>query len=197
MGARQSGAATPWDLVVGVCFFFFNDTATTEIYTLSLHDALPIYVSGATRGARRAGRGRAVARAARPRRQARERARGRGAAVCDRQGQGGTWNAERGTGDGWRVCRLTAWLPGRDRGYAGRPAARLARPPAARAGVQHGADRPVDRRGPERRGGAGAGGRRTAPGRATLSSERPPQQRHGEKRQRIEDAVPGGARRAD
>ena len=29
----------------GVCvvfFFFFNDTATTEIYTLSLHDALPI-----------------------------------------------------------------------------------------------------------------------------------------------------------
>src|SRR5256885_7413602 len=26
------------------CFFFFNDTATTEIYTLSLHDALPIYL---------------------------------------------------------------------------------------------------------------------------------------------------------
>src|SRR5215471_20678801 len=25
------------------CFFFFNDTATTEIYTLSLHDALPIW----------------------------------------------------------------------------------------------------------------------------------------------------------
>src|SRR5437870_10373510 len=25
------------------CFFFFNDTATTEIYTLSLHDALPIF----------------------------------------------------------------------------------------------------------------------------------------------------------
>src|SRR3712207_9532149 len=25
------------------CLFFFNDTATTEIYTLSLHDALPIY----------------------------------------------------------------------------------------------------------------------------------------------------------
>src|SRR2546430_12027017 len=25
-------------------FFFFNDTATTEIYPLSLHDALPIYV---------------------------------------------------------------------------------------------------------------------------------------------------------
>src|SRR2546427_13203145 len=27
-------------------FFFFNDTATTEIYTLSLHDALPISLSG-------------------------------------------------------------------------------------------------------------------------------------------------------
>src|SRR5256885_16895713 len=31
-------------------FFFFNDTATTEIYTLSLHDALPI--SKARRGTR-------------------------------------------------------------------------------------------------------------------------------------------------
>src|SRR5260221_2037693 len=30
-------------------FFFFNDTATTEIYTLSLHDALPI--SGKAQGA--------------------------------------------------------------------------------------------------------------------------------------------------
>src|SRR6266536_6629473 len=27
---------------LGFSFFFFNDTATTEIYTLSLHDALPI-----------------------------------------------------------------------------------------------------------------------------------------------------------
>src|SRR2546426_7730052 len=33
-------------------FFFFNDTATTEIYTLSLHDALPIL-----RGRMRASRG--------------------------------------------------------------------------------------------------------------------------------------------
>src|SRR2546425_10674574 len=30
-------------------FFFFNDTATTEIYTLSLHDALPILVPSAHR----------------------------------------------------------------------------------------------------------------------------------------------------
>src|SRR2546422_10226208 len=29
-------------LICVVSFFFFNDTATTEIYTLSLHDALPI-----------------------------------------------------------------------------------------------------------------------------------------------------------
>src|SRR3712207_4485532 len=31
------------DILLLVFFFFFNDTATTEIYTLSLHDALPIY----------------------------------------------------------------------------------------------------------------------------------------------------------
>src|SRR3712207_8716476 len=29
-----------------IVVFFFNDTATTEIYTLSLHDALPIFNSG-------------------------------------------------------------------------------------------------------------------------------------------------------
>src|SRR5574338_986076 len=33
--------------LIFICFFFFfNDTATTEIYTLSLHDALPIYDQG-------------------------------------------------------------------------------------------------------------------------------------------------------
>src|SRR5215469_18645241 len=30
-------------LSISLFFFFFNDTATTEIYTLSLHDALPIF----------------------------------------------------------------------------------------------------------------------------------------------------------
>src|SRR5256885_6609668 len=40
-------------------FFFFNDTATTEIYTLSLHDALPI----CRRGAPPASSGRAAAAA--------------------------------------------------------------------------------------------------------------------------------------
>ena len=34
-----------WGGVVVWFFFFFNDTATTEIYTLSLHDALPICYS--------------------------------------------------------------------------------------------------------------------------------------------------------
>src|SRR2546427_12054974 len=37
-------------------FFFFNDTATTEIYTLSLHDALPIW-SRRARNDRRSGLG--------------------------------------------------------------------------------------------------------------------------------------------
>src|SRR3712207_9229916 len=37
-------------------FFFFNDTATTEIYTLSLHDALPIYSNLAAESRGRAGR---------------------------------------------------------------------------------------------------------------------------------------------
>src|SRR2546429_6599084 len=53
-------------------FFFFNDTATTEIYTLSLHDALPICAAagpllrGGARGGPRAGDDRA-GRAARRR----------------------------------------------------------------------------------------------------------------------------------
>src|SRR2546430_11695763 len=39
-----------------VLFFFFNDTATTEIYTLSLHDALPILERHAPLGRDRARR---------------------------------------------------------------------------------------------------------------------------------------------
>src|SRR5256885_9575422 len=51
-------------------FFFFNDTATTEIYTLSLHDALPIYpcTSWPAPPPRRAGRQRPQADADRTRR---------------------------------------------------------------------------------------------------------------------------------
>src|SRR2546422_9520833 len=53
-------------------FFFFNDTATTEIYTLSLHDALPISRLGRAGGIfrrvrRNAGKNRASSAWARPR----------------------------------------------------------------------------------------------------------------------------------
>src|SRR2546422_6967493 len=52
-------------------FFFFNDTATTEIYTLSLHDALPISrVKAGVDGHERVG---AVEKAARGRLEARDR----------------------------------------------------------------------------------------------------------------------------
>src|SRR2546422_4517800 len=53
--------------------FFFNDTATTEIYTLSLHDALPISFPRASR---------AAAPRAAPRGAARWRDRGRAPAAC-------------------------------------------------------------------------------------------------------------------
>src|ERR1039457_3289221 len=39
-------------LALCLYFSFFNDTATTEIYTLSLHDALPIYIGVVLAGAR-------------------------------------------------------------------------------------------------------------------------------------------------
>src|ERR1039458_8608815 len=42
-GARARGLPQGADHFALLRFFFFNDTATTEIYTLSLHDALPIY----------------------------------------------------------------------------------------------------------------------------------------------------------
>src|SRR5215475_16171380 len=41
------------DCLAAFFFFFFNDTATTEIYTLSLHDALPIFRGGSGGGCRR------------------------------------------------------------------------------------------------------------------------------------------------
>src|SRR3712207_7776921 len=66
---------------VSVCVFFFNDTATTEIFTLSLHDALPISACGSSRctqGRRRPRRrGRARTRSA-PRRLPSPRGRRRG-----------------------------------------------------------------------------------------------------------------------
>src|SRR6266542_6147730 len=46
MRLSHSASLVPLHLL----FFFFNDTATTEIYTLSLHDALPISSSSGTNG---------------------------------------------------------------------------------------------------------------------------------------------------
>src|SRR5690349_22850655 len=67
-------------------FFFFNDTATTEIYTLSLHDALPISGTSAWRsgGSRRSRTSAAPPPAARSRRWAPRRAR-RAARCADRK----------------------------------------------------------------------------------------------------------------
>src|SRR5436305_13381488 len=43
MGHRLSVLSPGYSCASGLLLFFFNDTATTEIYTLSLHDALPIW----------------------------------------------------------------------------------------------------------------------------------------------------------
>src|SRR5256885_16983632 len=39
-----------WIRMTMLLIFFFNDTATTEIYTLSLHDALPIFLQRRKKG---------------------------------------------------------------------------------------------------------------------------------------------------
>src|SRR5436309_67932 len=52
---RVLSSSSP-DSSSSVSFFFFNDTATTEIYTLSLHDALPISRRRIISGDRRRGR---------------------------------------------------------------------------------------------------------------------------------------------
>src|SRR3989449_11493404 len=66
-----------------VVFFFFNDTATTEIYTLSLHDALPISYETCALGSWNGARARCCADGGADARQRRRRFR-RTAAVCDR-----------------------------------------------------------------------------------------------------------------
>src|SRR6266542_4387074 len=66
---RHSRVTTATSRARDILFFFFNDTATTEIYTLSLHDALPILPhrrdrrrpgTALCRGLRRRGTARAV-----------------------------------------------------------------------------------------------------------------------------------------
>src|SRR2546427_79461 len=57
---KKDNTADPYTLspASAYFFFFFNDTATTEIYTLSLHDALPISWKAAPRRRRRSPRAR-------------------------------------------------------------------------------------------------------------------------------------------
>src|SRR5438874_9448603 len=45
MQLYEVGISTTKSARISLSLFFFNDTATTEIYTLSLHDALPIYAA--------------------------------------------------------------------------------------------------------------------------------------------------------
>src|SRR5260221_12594250 len=85
-----------------VFIFFFNDTATTEIYTLSLHDALPICLSRPRRPA---------PRVSSPSREARE-----GEAAQPLRGRfhvnpGG--RVVPGCGSVWRRSRPRASFPGR------------------------------------------------------------------------------------
>src|SRR5476651_2749355 len=63
-------------------FFFFNDTATTEIYTLSLHDALPIFLEGDGDAAQRTGAKAVVAEHLRDRKSTRLNLQSRQYLVC-------------------------------------------------------------------------------------------------------------------
>src|SRR3712207_7579576 len=89
--------------------FFFNDTATTEIYTLSLHDALPICDRGR---ARHRDRGRRPPRSAAVVRSARGFAPGGVPARRDRAAgrHGAAWRSEEHTSElqsrQYLVCRL-------------------------------------------------------------------------------------------
>src|SRR2546429_9371065 len=85
--------------LISLFFFFFNDTATTEIYTLSLHDALPIFIGIGARGPR-------------PRRSPWERAGGSEAATSCRSRRPG-WHRRDVDGTRRDVVRSSshAWAP--------------------------------------------------------------------------------------
>src|SRR3712207_7608532 len=78
--------------------FFFNDTATTEIYTLSLHDALPIWL-GLPAGAAAAGGGRPGVAGAGADRAGRVRAGDRGDGEGGRGGGAGGGRSEEHTSE--------------------------------------------------------------------------------------------------
>src|SRR5438034_11336870 len=56
LGPRRSRLACAYSIVL-IAFFFLSDTATPEIYTLSLHDALPISSAHSRRAQQRLGPG--------------------------------------------------------------------------------------------------------------------------------------------
>src|SRR5258706_5338861 len=134
------------------CFFFFNDTATTEIYTLSLHDALPISAALqlARHVRRRAGTQsgrRAESPAAGTRRPHPARAERDGALLCPRNARPGVPHVlpvrplqaarrqEGGTGDDRAAARAAGTDPGTPR--HGGPCALAASGAVARRGPGH------------------------------------------------------------
>src|SRR3989441_4240328 len=114
-----------------IFFFFFNDTATTEIYTLSLHDALPILRdAGGHRRDRSTGQSaRDIAAAGAREATRRERARSRGGAVRDRRLSQGRRSAGQ---DARPAARPEHQSPPGPRG-----AGRSARAPRRRAPPRH------------------------------------------------------------
>src|SRR3712207_242319 len=86
------------------CFFFFNDTATTEIYTLSLHDALPISPPGSRQARLPCRRGRASSPTTREPGEARAR-RSPGCA-CTRLGRRSEEHTSELQSRQYLVCRL-------------------------------------------------------------------------------------------
>src|SRR5574341_957547 len=148
-------------------FFFFNDTATTEIYTLSLHDALPISrAAGAAGHSGRAARGGSADRGLCPGRR-RPGPRRRGARRRPRRpGRGDGRRAAREVrGHGQRARRAAAPRVGRGRRGAVHPGRRLFRDPEGQPGDSRGGvARPArDRPAPPRAGLAGRRPRRPRP----------------------------------
>src|SRR5256885_17185950 len=117
-----------------IFFFFFNDTATTEIYTLSLHDALPIWPRFEPRlrpARRRAQAQREGGLVAGDRHRSRRRRRPRRGGHHASAGGGGLRPPGRFHGPPRRLQKPQATLPARPgRGHALDPARRRAPPRA-------------------------------------------------------------------
>src|SRR3712207_6924318 len=105
-----------------IIIFFFNDTATTEIYTLSLHDALPISGEGRGEAGRQGGEGRGGARGNRPSGpciQGRGGRGGGGGGAGGEAGAGGGAGGAGGRASGRRLGRGGAYVTGSQGGACG------------------------------------------------------------------------------